>query len=234
MDDSLAMARQAHLDGIAAICATPHIRDDHDVRIDELPARIGALQAELAAAAIPVHILAGAEVAERAAEDLDSRTLRRLALGAGGWVLIEPRPGPLSDTLELLVGRLAEEGIATVIAHPERHADADFAERLRRLAAAGCLIQWTAEFVAQAPDGSPTMQLAREGLIHLLGSDAHSSHGGRPVRVGAAARRLGGLLGERAAAWIVHDAPWAVLRGLRPPTPPPTPPVSGATARARS
>ena len=29
-DDSVAMARQAEADGIEAVCATPHIRHDHD------------------------------------------------------------------------------------------------------------------------------------------------------------------------------------------------------------
>jgi protein-tyrosine phosphatase len=43
LEDALAMARQAERDGIAVICATPHIRHDHDVRIAELPARVDAL-----------------------------------------------------------------------------------------------------------------------------------------------------------------------------------------------
>lgn len=44
LDDALAMARQGEADGIQAICATPHIRHDHDVRIGELPARISELR----------------------------------------------------------------------------------------------------------------------------------------------------------------------------------------------
>lgn len=38
-DDSVAMARQATADGIEAVCATPLIRHDHDVRIEELAGR---------------------------------------------------------------------------------------------------------------------------------------------------------------------------------------------------
>jgi tyrosine-protein phosphatase YwqE len=49
--DSLAMARQAEADGISAICATPHIRHDHDVRIGELHARVAELNRALEAAA---------------------------------------------------------------------------------------------------------------------------------------------------------------------------------------
>lgn len=45
LEDAIALARQAEADGIAAICATPHIRHDHDVRIVELPARLAKLVA---------------------------------------------------------------------------------------------------------------------------------------------------------------------------------------------
>jgi protein-tyrosine phosphatase len=213
--DSVAMARQAAADGIAVVCATPHIRDDHDIEIDELPARTAAVQAELAAGAIPVHVVGGGEVAQRTAERLDSDTLRRVALGAGGWVLIEPAPGPLADDLQSLVERLASESIMTVLAHPERHAGEDFERRLRDLAAAGCLIQWTAAFVASPDHGHVALALAKRGLLHLLGSDAHSSHAGRPVQLREGIDRLREALAGDQVTWISDEAPWAVLRGER-------------------
>lgn len=217
--DSLAMGRQACSDGISVVCATPHIRDDHDVRIDELPSRLSALQAELAAEAIPLHVVGGGEIAQRAAERLDRQTLRRLALGAGAWVLIEPDPGPLGDDLNALVDRLAEEDLRVVIAHPERHAGEGFERRLRELAHRGCLIQWTAAFVSEREGDSIALHFARKGLLHLLGSDAHSSHGGRPLKLRAAIEALRGCCSQDRVRWISHEAPWAVLRGL-PATPP--------------
>ena len=42
-----AMARQAEHDGIEAVCATPHIRHDHDVRIEELAGRVEAVNTRL-------------------------------------------------------------------------------------------------------------------------------------------------------------------------------------------
>jgi protein-tyrosine phosphatase len=42
--DSVAMARKGERDGIAVVWAAPHIRSDHDVRIEELPSRVNALQ----------------------------------------------------------------------------------------------------------------------------------------------------------------------------------------------
>jgi len=42
--DAVALMRQATADGIATVCATPHIRHDHEVRIGELPERVAALR----------------------------------------------------------------------------------------------------------------------------------------------------------------------------------------------
>ncbi|HEX9968424.1 MAG TPA: CpsB/CapC family capsule biosynthesis tyrosine phosphatase, partial [Solirubrobacterales bacterium] len=62
LDDSVGMARQAAEDGIEAVCATPHIRHDHDVRIPEVADRVAALNERLREEAIPVEILTGGEV----------------------------------------------------------------------------------------------------------------------------------------------------------------------------
>src|SRR5271170_6831634 len=98
------MARQAEQDGIAVVCATPHIRADHDVDIDELAARAGALQRELRAHGIRVQIVPGGELAQAEADLLTNVQLELVALGgSGGWVLLEPSPGPLCSDLEELV-----------------------------------------------------------------------------------------------------------------------------------
>jgi protein-tyrosine phosphatase len=223
LGDSLAMARQAVADGIAAVCATPHIRHDHDVAIDELAARVDALQARLRAERVELRILPGGEVAETEADRLSDAQLRSVSLGgAGGWVLLEPAPGALGDGLERLVARLAARGMRAVVAHPERHAGADFAERLRRLARAGCLIQWTAEFLAQAAPGDAVLELAEQGLVHLLGSDAHSSRAGRPVALAGGFASLERVLGARRLSWSAQEAPAAIVRGDRTLTSPPS------------
>ncbi|MGP0100836.1 MAG: CpsB/CapC family capsule biosynthesis tyrosine phosphatase [Solirubrobacteraceae bacterium] len=213
LDDSLAMARQAERDGIAAVCATPHIRHDHDVAIEELAARVHALQERLDGDGVDVRVLRGGELAATDADRLTDAQLRLVALGgAGGWVLLEPAPGPLGEGLEELVGRLARRGLATIVAHPERHAGADFEERLKALVAGGCLIQWTAQFVADAVAGDLVLRLADEGLVHLLGSDAHSSHGGRPVRLAAGFARLATVCAPERIEWMVDGAPQAIVR----------------------
>jgi tyrosine-protein phosphatase YwqE len=109
--------------------------------------------------------------------------------------------------------RLAERGFRTIVAHPERHAGADFSERLRRLAGDGCLIQWTAEFIAESEPGGFVMELAREGLVDLLCSDAHSSHAGRPVALAAGFAQLAAVRSAAQIAWSADLAPRAIVRG---------------------
>ena len=191
MDDALAMARQAEADGIEIVCATPHIRHDHDVRIHELDARVAELQAAIDAAGIAVRIAPGGEVAEPVLGPLTDEELVSVALGDGRWVLFEPRPGPIGDELIHGIDALARRGFGALIAHPERHAGEDIEDRLREAVDHGALVQATAASLAGGGDGAAWLtRLAHDGLIHVLGSDAHRSDTGRRVELSAAYGRL--------------------------------------------
>lgn len=212
--DSAGMARQAAADGIEAICATPHIRHDHDVRIEEVAGRVEAVNAHLREEGVPVAVLQGGEVAETAVEALSEEELARVALGGGRWILLEPAPGPLSETLEHRIRHLAERGHRTLIAHPERHLSADMFERIGRLIEAGALVQATADFFLRERFAAGMRALAEAGLVHVLSSDAHSSHGGRPVHLSAALEKLREIDALAPHVdWIAHTAPAAIARG---------------------
>lgn len=218
--DSLAMARVAAADGIETIAATPHIRHDHDVHIPELPGRVEEVNDELSRNGVPVEVVIGGEVAETALEGLDEDELRAVTLGGGGWILLEPRPGPLGDSLLAAVVRLREAGFGALIAHPERHLSHDLLDWIRRLIDAGALIQGTAAYLVAGNPRKGMLALAAAGLIHILASDAHSSHGGRPLRISDGLAVLGQVeLVNPHLDWVSREAPAAILRGDRP-TPP--------------
>jgi protein-tyrosine phosphatase len=221
LDDAIAMARQAQADGIELICATPHIRHDHDVRIGELAERVAELNGELELCAVAVRVATGGEVAEPACRRLGTDELARVALGGGGrWILLEPAPGPLGDRLLDGVESLAQRGYRSVIAHPERHQTADLGERLAALVRRGALVQGTAEHVVDPASAEGMLSLARRGVLHVLGSDAHSSRAGRPVRLAAALERLTAIAPLAPhAEWIRSVAPRAIVAGeeLEPP-----------------
>lgn len=212
--DSVGMARQAAADGIESICATPHIRHDHDVRVHELVDRVAAVNAAIRDEGIPVTVLRGGEVAETKVDGCSDEELGLVALGGGNWVLLEPRPGPLGDSLLRAVAELRTRGFRALIAHPERHLSADMYERMAGLIAAGALIQATADFFLREQTAAGMDSLAAAGLIHVLSSDAHSSHGGRPVHMRSAFERLAEI--EPPAShleWVRDQAPRAIVEG---------------------
>jgi tyrosine-protein phosphatase YwqE len=219
------MARQAEADGIEVICATPHIRPDHEVTISELAERVSAINEELSRLGIAVRVVQGGELAEPIARTTSDENLREISLDRNGvWVLLEPSPGPLVQGTITAVEELAARGFRAIVAHPERHAGADFREQLAALVARGALIQVTAALIANGPAAPTMLEMAGEGLVHLLGSDAHSSHGGRPVRLSEGLGRLGEVpLVEPHLDWIASDGPAAILRGeaVTPPFAPP-------------
>jgi protein-tyrosine phosphatase len=215
LEDSVGMALQAEADGIEVVCATPHVRDDHDVRLHELSRRVADLNDELTHRGIAVRVAPGGEVAEPIVSRLSDDELRAASLGgAARWILLEPAAGPLSDTLHATVEALAARGHDCVIAHPERHLAPDLAERLTALIARGALVQVTAALLAGGGGVAGMLELAGRGLIHLLGSDSHSARVGRPVALSAAFQRLEQITWLRPHLdWMAQEAPAAILAG---------------------
>ena len=119
------------------------------------------------------------------------------------------------------MGTLAKHGMRSIIAHPERHAGADLEDRLAELAELGCLVQWTAAFIADASTANVSLSFARAGLVHVLGSDSHSARAGRPVRLGPAFARLASVCSAERLEWIAEAAPRAIINGDSVPPPPP-------------
>jgi protein-tyrosine phosphatase len=215
LEDSVAMARQAEADGIEIVCATPHIRSDHDVQVDELEGRIEAVNGELERQGLKVRIAPGGEVADEALHEVADKKLRDVSLGRTGvWLLVEPRPGAITGDLIDTVDALTKRGFRCVIAHPERHAGADFRERLEALVERKALIQVTAALIADGPASPVLIELAGHGLVHLLGSDAHSARAGRPVRLSEGLARLAEVECVKPHLdWVVRDGPRAILAG---------------------
>ncbi len=215
VDDAVAMARQAQADGLCAICATPHIRPDHGVVIDELPSRREQLSASLRAAGCGVRVLPGGEVAATMVEALEDSELAAVTLGGSGrWILLEPAPGPLDSRFQDVVESLHARGFRALIAHPERHAGPDLTKRLAQLIGRGALVQATAAYFTDQRTRPVMLELAQAGVIHVLGSDSHSSRVGRPVALSPALEALRAVDAIRAhLAWMARTAPYAIVRG---------------------
>jgi protein-tyrosine phosphatase len=183
LDEALAMARFCVADGITHVVATPHChRHCRMLRADILP-HVSRLNAELAAARVPLVILAGSEV------QVTNSAVYRRKFEAGlychlgdrlAFTLLEfnwkPEQYP-SDAAEL-VGWLRSRGTTPIIAHPERHGFFGAVPgRLRTLVDAGAWLQITVDSLLGNHESAP--QASSEALLRaypnaVLATDAHN------------------------------------------------------------
>jgi protein-tyrosine phosphatase len=223
LEGSLELARAAVEDGIEAIAATPHVRDDYPTTAEEMENALETVRRAIADAAIPLDVLPGGEL-ELSRLALPIEELRRFGLGGSrSYLLVETPyfgwPLDLSDRLF----RLRTAGFTPVLAHPERNGDvqADPEGRLRPLVESGALAQLTAASV----DGrlgrrakAASMQLLELGLAHLIASDAHMP----AIRAVGMAAAADAVADEELARWLTLDVPGAIVAG-EPPPPRPQP-----------
>jgi protein-tyrosine phosphatase len=213
LETSLDILRAAAEDGISAVAATPHVRDDYPTTPETMERLVADVNDAARAEGVDVEVLPGGELALEAAGELDDATLHRFGLGGNPRVLLLEFPyygWPLD--LRDLVFRLGTRGFEVVLAHPERNGDVqDAPERLRELVDAGVLVQLT----AAALDGrlgrrpaAASRALLAAGFAHLIASDAHAP-GVRAIGMTAAAEAVGDTA---LARWLTRDVPSAVIR----------------------
>jgi protein-tyrosine phosphatase len=213
LDDALEIARAAVADGITAIAATPHVRDDYPTTADAMENGVRQLRAALGREGIELELLPGGEVSLEQLDRLSHDELRRFGLGGNPrYLLIETPyldwPLPFGE----IVSRVGSFGMTPVIAHPERNraVQADLT-KVAGLVDAGALIQVTAASL-DGRLGSSTRACARKlvdaGLVHMVGSDAHTA-GIREVGLSGARKVIGD---EPLAVWMTESVPLAIVR----------------------
>ena len=129
---------------------------------------------------LPIELVPGGEVALSCVPTTPLPTLHELGLGGSPrYLLVEfPYHGWPPGLATALVG-LLEEGVVPVLAHPERSSEIQHAPgRLASLVAEGVLVQVTAssltgELGRASRDAG--LALVRNGLAHLIASDAHTA-----------------------------------------------------------
>lgn len=214
LETAVQMARAAVEDGITALAATPHVRDDFPTAPEEMERLVADVRAALAEASIPLELLTGGEVAFTRLPELDDDALRRFGLGGNGqYVLLElPRIGwPVS--LDHVLFDLQIRGFSVVLAHPERTLEVQGEpERLEPLVDKGVLVQVTAAAV-DGRLGSSTRKTAQRlidrGLAHMLASDAHAPSV-REIGLSGAVAAVGN---PALARWLTEEVPGAIVAG---------------------
>src|SRR5205085_3412690 len=83
------MARAAAEGGTQVMVATPHVRDDYQVEVEDIESGVERINERIAASGLQLVVVAGAEVALPKAASLPDETLRRLCLATGDYILVE-------------------------------------------------------------------------------------------------------------------------------------------------
>jgi protein-tyrosine phosphatase len=214
IEGSLQLARAASAAGIDTIVATPHVSERYRNDSDTIAQLVAELNTRLRGEEIAVEVRPGAEIALTRAVEMTSEQLAELGLGGpGGWLLIEPPFTPAADGIDTIVLDIASRGHRIVVAHPERcPAFQRNRAMLETLVSTGALVSITASSLAGRFGQTArhfAMELARDGLMHNVASDAHD-HLVRAPSIAAELReaRLQGL-----AEWLTVQVPGAVLDG---------------------
>jgi len=201
MDGALALAEAQVREGVRRVVATPHHGQRLRVEVPAIRAGVAALSAELEREGIALEVVPGAEVAMARLPDLTTDDLGALALGGGGWILLEA-PLAAEFQVETAVREVRRAGFGVLLAHPERCAvfsrDVD---RLAALVAEGARTSITASSLTGAfgrTARATAEEMVARGLVHNVASDAHDTSRRAPDLV--TGLRAAGLRG-RAGAW---------------------------------
>jgi protein-tyrosine phosphatase len=219
MAETVAYAAAAAAAGTTTIVATPHV-ERVDVR--ELPDRVRAVRAALAAAGVALDVRCGGELKPFSVPALGDDELDLIAHGPPGarWVLYEvPFHWP-DDEFVAGARELRARGFGVLLAHPERSRGmlAGGLPVVEGLLAEGALVAANVgPLLGLEGDGrrGAAEHLLRRGLPAVVATDAHAP--GRPhtLAMGAdAVRRVTGR--ADLARRLTRDAPARLLaEGLR-------------------
>lgn len=218
LEGSLALLRESFEAGTRRFCATPHYHPPYGIWEPEEAARLAEeLERRAAANGMEVRIVPGAEIA-LFPEILEQAAAGRLpTLGPSRYVLLETPPAVLPPNFAEFVFRFRGTGLVPVLAHPER---TDAIQRnpalLREVAAAGALVQITAESL-MGRAGRKVRKTARailaEGWVQAIASDGHGTVP-RLLDLAAAGEEAASVLRDPALArHLVTEGPWRLMGG---------------------
>lgn len=223
LEDSLEMARLAVADGITTMVATPHLFRRKSVNPEDLNYSENIFRAvedfrqELAAAEIELNVLPGCEI------PLFSDIIKFFDAGRlvtindnQRYICLELPDSIIPPATEEIIFQLNSRGLTPIITHPERNPVLyEMPQKLRRFISLGCLAQITARSLTRGFGWGVfwfTKRLIRDGLVHMMATDAHNLNS-RPPTMKKAFEKLSKLVGESRAGDMVATIPERIIQG---------------------
>ena len=216
-EEALEICELAWHEGIRVIAALAHQNDSYpQVTPSLIRKSVNQLESSLSRLDIPLRLVPAAEVMV-AADTLEAwREGRLLSYGAAGRYLLLEYPHGLFLDVRQLAAELVSEGVRPVIAHAERFPELLYdMPMVASLIQIGCVIQVTSRSVVEPNSRREERALRdwfRRGLVHIMGTDAHSPRRRRPVMADAFAQ-VSRWTDAAMARRIFHDNGLAVLEG---------------------
>jgi protein-tyrosine phosphatase len=217
-EDALAMCRIAYAEGIRMTCALAHQNNRWpDVTPDAIRTATHQLANQLREAGLPLTVFPCAEVMVGPDTEADWRAGRYLSVADRGKYLLIEMPNGLFVDLRALARRLIEAGVRPILAHADRYPEyLDDTAAVEELVRLGCLVQVSTKGVTEPPAGAAGRELKswfKRGLVHVLGTDAHSRRR-RPPHYADAYRQVVRWVGNTAADRICSTNGTAIVQGL--------------------
>lgn len=210
-EESLEMAEMASQDGIEIAVSTPHWIQGTGWQPspDRVKEKVRELNERIKDNGISLKVLPGMEIAisENLAELVSSGKV--LMLGEGHCILIETPFVSLPYGIRDIIVNLKAMNIHPILAHPERSQEIQRnPKRIMELVKAGAHIQITAGslcgcFGEQAKQCA--LELAKNGLVHAVASDAHSVKK-RPPLLSKGLTLLEGFIGTEQIESLINNA----------------------------
>jgi len=218
MDESLALAECAVVQGITHSVVTPHI---HPGRWPNealtIRASVDSFRKALADKDIPLNVGMSGEmrVGLHSLQMVASHQVPFL----GKWdenyvILIEMPHSHIPTNMPQMIQWLMQRNIRPLIAHPERNKDIlRNIEKIQPLVNAGCLLQVTAgsivgRFGSTARDRA--VQLIEMGVVTVLATDAHNLKR-RPPNLDEGRDAAAVIVGQEMAHKLVVQHPWKIV-----------------------
>ena len=217
--DSLSQAFQtllkAHNQGVATIIATPHSIDGvYNAGPEDILEKCSTLNFELKKRNIPLAVLPGSEI--RLTHDIaglyDSGKLMTLN-NSDRFILIELPPMFILDGVVHIIKQLAQRGLTTIIAHPERNRSIlKNLNILPKLMYQGAQLQITAQSLLGGfgkKSRSISEKLLKNDMVSFIASDSHPE---RPYLMKKAFEKTTQLAGSHTAKTIFKTNPEQIIR----------------------
>ncbi len=221
LETSVAMCKSAVEDGITHVVGTPHCSDEFEFDFDTNIARRNELQAAIGP---KPELMLGCDFH---LNDINLELLKvsadRFLINQKNHLLVENSNYSLPPAMEQMFYQLRCRGIIPVLTHPERNPLWQRkSDLLKKLAGQDCVVQITAGSLSGRFGRMPqkyAMQWLKDGLVHVVASDAHNLTG-RPLKMkeafGAVAKETDG---DTADLLFTHN-PYAIIHGDPIRTPP--------------